>query len=188
MERKTSGAGWRLTWIPDIERLRNRVKAPSVYYILCTTTKQGYIGSAKDLWERMKYHFSNLGVNKHPNYKLQSAFNHHGADVFTWGVIETCHEEMLAEREQYWINRYPPERLFNIQLKVDRTYPIITITQDDAMRYARENGIRIPLPKRGSCWWYLVYDESRMPENVSYFDTVRVNGITCKLVLDYRQY
>lgn len=168
--RPLSGAGWRLAWIPHLETFRGNWDSSAVYFIVCQPTKVGYIGSAKKLVDRLKNHFSNLALGTHGNYKMQSAFNRYGIDKFDCGIVELCTLERLAEREQYWINRYPPERLFNIQMEVKRSYPVVTLTPADALRLAVDNGIVLPeKPEKGWIQWFMVrHDAESLPYEYIY--------------------
>lgn len=174
MQRRTSGEGWKLEWVPDIKRAASVENKPCVYFILCKPTNIGYIGSTMDVYERLKYHFSRLATNKHPNYKLRMAFAKHGVDAFTWGIVEFCPQDMLAEREQYWIDRYPPERLFNIESKVKREYPYITVKNADLSRYLVLAGISES--EANQYWgWRLIYDLNLLPEYNVYWE-FELNG------------
>lgn len=163
--RPTSGAGWKLRWIPNLEKLPT-YDGSAVYFIVCKPTKVGYIGSAKQLVERLKHHFGHLALNKHGNYKLQAAFNKYGVDNFDCGVVELCPIEKLAEREEYWINRYPPERLFNIQREVQRVYPIIALhDRNEAKRMAAQIDVDLPIihaPSPDYIRWRLVRKDQSM--------------------------
>jgi hypothetical protein len=158
LERRTSGAGWRITWIPNNELLHQYWDKSGIYFLLCQPTKVGYIGSAKRFSQRLKTHFGDLGTNCHLNHKMQREFNLHGADSFTWGVVEECQIHELNIREQYWINKYSPERLFNIDLKVARGYHDLILSRDEAARYISDYiGVEIEAYESNDGWmeWHL---------------------------------
>lgn len=71
-----------------------------------------YIGSAKDFLHRKSTHLYDLRNNKHRNIHLQRSFNKHGEDSFLFQLVEQCNEEILIEREQYYIDSLNPH--FNI--------------------------------------------------------------------------
>jgi hypothetical protein len=137
-QRRLAGNGWRIDWIPDVDRLRQYWDKSGIYFIVCKPTRIGYIGSAKRFSHRLKYHFGDLGAGTHVNRKMQAAFNQYGVDNFDWGIVEECSIHSLEAREQYWINRYPPERLFNAQLKVVRNQADIIISKAEAQRYIED--------------------------------------------------
>lgn len=75
-----------------------------------------YIGSSKDIGKRWKNHLNYLKKNKHRNSYLQNVFNKHGFDNFTFSIIEECSEEDLKIREQYYIDLYGKDRLYNLTM------------------------------------------------------------------------
>lgn len=83
-----------------------------IYKIVNTKNSKMYIGSAKELNRRKKTHFTQLAKGEHHNVHLQRAWNVYGEDSFEFHVIE--YTENLIEREQYWINFYGFETLYNI--------------------------------------------------------------------------
>jgi hypothetical protein len=172
LERRTSGAGWRITWIPNQELLHQYWDKSGIYYLLCQPTRVGYIGSAKRFSQRLKSHFGDLGTNCHINKKMQVAFNQYGADSFTWGVIEECEIHKLEEREQYWVGRYTPDRLFNIELKVTRGQKDIIISREEAIQYALNYvGFELESVETDDGWyeWHLVTDENLKPQFMQWY-------------------
>ena len=84
-----------------------------IYSIQCKTTNKQYIGSALNHGKRKREHFYNLKNNKHPNKKLQNAYNKYGADCFEFKIIEVVNDEKkLIEREQHYIDNLKP--IYNI--------------------------------------------------------------------------
>ena len=84
-----------------------------IYTIICKKTNKQYIGSALNHVKRKREHFYNLKNNKHPNKKLQNAYNKYGEDCFDFKIIEVVEDEkILIEREQYYINKLKP--VYNI--------------------------------------------------------------------------
>ena len=71
------------------------------------------LGSALNHIKRKREHFYNLKNNKHPNKKLQNAFNKYGYDCFEFKIIEIVDDEnILLDREQWYINQLNP--IYNI--------------------------------------------------------------------------
>ena len=64
-----------------------------------------YIGSATDIVQRWRHHKHDLRKSRHPNRKLQNAWNKYGELAFTFSIIEIvdCKED-LATIEQIWLN------------------------------------------------------------------------------------
>lgn len=73
-----------------------------IYSINCCLTGMSYIGSSINIARRYKDHFKGLYGNKHPNSKLQKAYNDH-PDSFYFDLLEVCEMKHLIERENHWI-------------------------------------------------------------------------------------
>jgi len=86
-----------------------------IYKILNIKNNKFYIGSSKDLNKRWIQHKSNLKNNNHINVILQRSWNKYGKNSFVFDIIEECKENMLLEREQYYIDTLKPK--YNIGLK-----------------------------------------------------------------------
>lgn len=61
---------------------------------------QFYVGQSVDIRRRLRKHNSQLLGNKHPNIRLSNSYNRHGADMFSFEVIETCNLASLTTNEQ----------------------------------------------------------------------------------------
>lgn len=68
-----------------------------------------YIGLSKNIEQRIKEHFSH-GINGKRKDDLDKplyrAFKKYGIDNFEWNILEECSEDLLKEREIYWIKYY----------------------------------------------------------------------------------
>lgn len=94
------------------------LKVSGIYCIENRINHKSYIGSSKNLYQRLLKHFALLRHNKHQNAHLQNAWNKYGEDNFEWSIIEMCDNSMLTEREQYCIDLFGAE--YNITRKVER--------------------------------------------------------------------
>lgn len=65
-----------------------------------------YIGQSKNINNRWINHRSNLNNNRHHNQKLQNAWNEYGEDNFEFIVIEKCEQDVVDDREIFWIAYY----------------------------------------------------------------------------------
>lgn len=97
-----------------------------IYKILNEVNGKSYIGSSKNLENRLnRHHKSLLRTAKHWNTHLQSAWNTYGQHNFIFSILEEVSDEsMLAEREQYWIDYYKSadrEYGYNIAPKANRS-------------------------------------------------------------------
>lgn len=80
-----------------------------IYIIINTVNGKRYIGSSKNIYDRLCEHKSNLKNNKGHNVHLQAAWNKYGEDKFICCAIEFCEELKRFDREQYYINCFHPE-------------------------------------------------------------------------------
>lgn len=86
-----------------------------VYRISCILTDTSYIGSSGKMRKRREIHLNALKSKKHPNKKLQAAFNKYGEGNFTFEILERCLKATRREREDFWINQFIQNgaKLFN---------------------------------------------------------------------------
>jgi group I intron endonuclease len=76
-----------------------------IYKIRNIINNKVYIGSATNLYQRKREHFSRLNNNKHENQYLQNSWNKYGKNNFLFEVIEYVeNDNKLIEREQYYFN------------------------------------------------------------------------------------
>ena len=80
-------------------------KKSGIYQIRNLVNDKVYVGSAVNLHRRKREHFTRLENNKHPNIKLQRAYNKYGSNNFIFEVIEIVdNKEFILSREQYYID------------------------------------------------------------------------------------
>ena len=77
-----------------------------IYIIENIRNNKKYVGKTKSLIERKRSHFNKLKSNKHVNIFLQSSFNKYGIDSFIFYEIESCNDNIINEREIYWIEYF----------------------------------------------------------------------------------
>lgn len=80
-----------------------------VYIIFNTLNGKRYIGSSKDLYNRLYDHFYNLKLQTHHNRHLQAAYNKYGESNFLYCVLEFCEESLQYIVEQNYISFMCPE-------------------------------------------------------------------------------
>ena len=85
-----------------------------IYMITCTSNNRCYIGSSIELDRRIYHHKSCLRCNTHKNKHLQNAYNKYGINAFEYEIVAYCNEDILLELEQFVINCYDFNKLFNI--------------------------------------------------------------------------
>ena len=83
-----------------------REKICGIYSIENKTTHKKYIGQSVNIKNRWRCHKIDLKSNRHDNDYLQKAWNKYGQENFVFQILEECSEEMLNERERYYIDLY----------------------------------------------------------------------------------
>lgn len=81
-----------------------------IYAIVNIKNGRKYIGSSTHIETRLKYHYSKLRKNNHPNYRLQSDYAEYGADSFKTEILEilddTGSRHDAYMRESYYIKLF----------------------------------------------------------------------------------
>jgi len=77
-----------------------------IYRIHCGD--RDYIGSSKNLYNRLAVHFSQLRGNYHHSIFMQRVFNKYGEENFNFEILETIeyNEEELRKLEEKYMNEY----------------------------------------------------------------------------------
>jgi group I intron endonuclease len=82
-------------------------KISGIYAIKNKTNNKLYIGSSVSPTQRwQKEHLPALNKNKHYNRHLQHSWNKYGENNFEFLILEECNENLLVEREGYWIEHH----------------------------------------------------------------------------------
>lgn len=83
--------------------------AIGVYLIEDTLTGKQYVGSSVNMHARWRRHLSDLKWGRHPNPKLQAAWQKHGPTVFSFRVLEELQDPLqLIAREDAYILALQP--------------------------------------------------------------------------------
>ena len=101
-----------------MEKITRDLKVSGIYCIENTTNHKTYIGSSKNIYQRLLKHFALLRHNKHQNPHLQSAWNKYGESSFRWYILELCDISSITEIEQQCIDLFGAE--YNITRIVER--------------------------------------------------------------------
>jgi hypothetical protein len=84
--------------------LQEYLKIPGIYQIKIGDKE--YIGSSCSIGHRLKHHLWALNSNNHHNKTMQNCWIKYGKAEFK--VIETCEEDLLIERELFYISELKP--------------------------------------------------------------------------------
>ena len=88
---------------------------PGIYQIILIGTDRSYVGRSLSAGGRLRAHATALVAGSHPNYKLQSAWNDHGADSFQFQLLEKVDVNEIAKAEQRWTAHFKAASIgFNI--------------------------------------------------------------------------
>ena len=101
-----------------MKSIAKNLEVSVIYCIINLKNNKRYIGSSKNIRQRLWYHRAELRHNNHENPHLQASWNKYGEDNFDYYIIEFCDEKTLLEREQNYIDTMKPE--YNINLKTTK--------------------------------------------------------------------
>lgn len=124
------------------EILKNLKNRSGIYLITNVVNGKKYVGSAKDIHDRLYSHVYLLRKNKEHNAHFQSAWNKYGEDVFIWTVLEYCDEDIRFSREQYYLDVIKPE--YNKSLNVIANYGR-KVTEDTRQKISDKLKLRYKL-------------------------------------------
>lgn len=87
-----------------------------IYCIMNVENGKRYIGSSKNLYNRLRSHLSLLLNNRSHNKHLQASWNKYGEDKFIFSILEFCDEDIRFEKEQSYLNFMIPEYNFSTEV------------------------------------------------------------------------
>ena len=77
-----------------------------IYSIENIVNHKKYIGQSVNIKHRWCYHKCELNSGIHDNDYLQKSWNKYGKDNFQFEILEECSEDLLNEKERYYIDLY----------------------------------------------------------------------------------
>lgn len=101
-----------------MKSIKQNLKKSGIYCIINIKNNKRYIGSSKNIYQRLLKHRSLLRKNKHQNIKLQNSWNKYKENNFDYYILELCKKNKLCKKEQFYIDTLKPE--LNITLIVER--------------------------------------------------------------------
>jgi hypothetical protein len=146
-----------------------------IYCLVNTDNQKKYVGSSKNIYQRLQKHRAYLRKNIHENKKLQNSWNKHGEGSFQYYILEFCSEEQLLEREQFYIDTLKP--WYNLVLEVKR----LTFSKEsrDKMSKSRIEGF-----KKGTVKAYqekTIHQYTLNGEYIQSFDSIKEASEKCKI-------
>lgn len=93
-----------------------------IYAVVHKPTGKRYVGSSKDVRRRLRDHRTYLKAGTHYCKYLQHAYDKYGSDAFAFLLLE-AHVPVadLEAREQWWVDVYPTDMIYNTRKRVERT-------------------------------------------------------------------
>ena len=79
-------------------------KICGIYGIHNTLTGEWYVGQSTNILNRVSFHFSELRRGIHFCRKMQADYDAHGAEIFSFSILEMCEKSDLDKVEQKWIS------------------------------------------------------------------------------------
>ena len=77
-----------------------------IYVIRNTENGKLYVGQSRHMDIRWRDHLFALRSGTHVNAHLQYAYNKYGENAFQHEVLEECSENILDDREKFWIQHF----------------------------------------------------------------------------------
>jgi len=105
-------------------------KKSGIYCIENLKNGKKYIGQSIDLEKRKHEHFSLLKGNNHSNTHLQNSYNKYGEENFKFRVLLYCEPFELTKYEQFFVDYYTPELLYNVRLECVNSNQGITFSKE----------------------------------------------------------
>ena len=90
----------------NTQTLKTALKSIGIYKIKINDKE--YIGSSCNIGNRLKHHLWSLENLKHHNRTMQNLYNKYGKEEIYFTIVETCSDDILIEREAYYINTINP--------------------------------------------------------------------------------
>lgn len=118
-------------------------KIAGIYCIINTVNNKRYIGSAVNLYERIRQHYHELISNIHFNTHLQKSFIKYGVDNFNVEVIETCdcpYEDLLKLEERYILEYNCLDCKFGYNKRLNFTFP--ELSQESIQKRSEKSAAR----------------------------------------------
>lgn len=111
-----------------------------IYCIKNRINGKTYIGQSINLNKRKNIHYYYLNNNKHDNAHLQYAWNKYGENNFEFEILLYCEPFELIKYEQFFVNSYIPEMVYNIRLECVETNSGIKFSEEIREKLRKAHG------------------------------------------------
>jgi hypothetical protein len=102
-----------------VREYKERKVRPGIFVVRCVNDGTLWTGASRDLDSQQNGIWFQLKMGNHMNRALQQAWNSHGADAFTFEILEVIADEnaemidlLLKEREAQWRQQSRAAKLF----------------------------------------------------------------------------
>ncbi|HEL2592474.1 TPA: GIY-YIG nuclease family protein [Streptococcus suis] len=112
-----------------------------IYRIECRATNRRYYGQSMSINRRFDDHKYKLRHNQHYSEEMQSDFNKYGECSFSFVVIEEVQDDVLDERERFWITN--DRHVYNIENGGRWTKELAESTKQKIGANAKKNYSRV---------------------------------------------
>jgi group I intron endonuclease len=113
-----------------------------IYSITNIIDGKSYIGSAKNIKERLKTHKSKLKLGNHINPHLQYAWNKYGEDSFKFEIMEEAPINELLKAEQVYLDIVKLLPFWYYNLAYNATAPMLGLKLSDEAKIKIGNAHR----------------------------------------------
>ncbi len=117
------------------------MKSCGIYEWVNILTGKRYVGSSKNIEKRKKEHFQKLDKGIHPNTYLQNAWDQ-DRDDFSFTILKTCAQDDLLEWEQFYVDLYGADRLYNVALDIERPSVGLIFSEEARRKISEANKSR----------------------------------------------
>jgi len=116
-----------------------------VYKMINSISGNFYIGSSKNISQRVKTHKQQLKLGYKGNIRIKNDLEKYGIDSFRFESLEYCDESIMKDREQYyfellkptynvWKNIYSASGRYYTQEQLESSFPKREIKDKDSFR------------------------------------------------------
>lgn len=129
-----------MQWYKQFESFKS---VKGIYCIINDINNKRYIGSAVNLYERIRQHYHELSSNIHFNDHLQRSVIKHGLDKFHVEIMETCdceYDLLLKIEDKYILDYNCLDENHGYNKRLNNTFP--KLSQESINKRIAKNNLR----------------------------------------------